>query len=46
MRLPGSARPEVQGWIARARRLIAAKRALDAIESFALVGPARPPIAP
>jgi hypothetical protein len=45
MRLPGSARPEVQGWIARARRLIAARRALDEIESFALVGPARPPIA-
>ena len=42
MRLPGAARPEAQGWIARARRLIAAKRALDEIESFALVGPARP----
>ncbi len=46
MRLPGSARPEAQGWIGRARRLIAAKRALDEIESFALVGPPRPPIAP
>jgi len=44
MRLPGAARPEAQGWIARARRLIAAKRALDEIESFALVGPARPSI--
>lgn len=43
MRLPGAARPEAQGWIARARRLIAAKRALDEIESAALVGPARPP---
>ncbi len=42
MRLPGAARPEAQGWIARARRLIAAKRALDEIESFALIGPARP----
>ena len=44
MRLPGAARPEVQGWIARARRLIAAKRALDEIESAALLGPVRPPI--
>lgn len=44
MRLPGSARPEAQDWIARARRLIAARRALDEIESFALVGPARPSI--
>lgn len=43
MRLPGAARPEAQGWISRARRLIAAKRALDEIESAALVGPARPP---
>ncbi len=46
MRLPGAARPEAQGWIARARRLIAAKRALDIIESAALIGPARPAIAP
>jgi hypothetical protein len=44
MRLPGATRPEARGWIARARRLIAAKRALDEIESAALVGPARPPI--
>jgi hypothetical protein len=44
MRLPGAARPEAQGWIARARRLIAARRALDEIESAALVGPARPTI--
>lgn len=44
MRLPGAARPEAQGWIARTRRLIAAKRALDEIESAALVGPSRPPI--
>ena len=44
MRLPGAARPEAQGWISRARRLIAAKRALDEIESAALVGPARPTI--
>lgn len=43
MRLPGASRPEAQGWIARARRLIAAKRALDEIESAALVGPVRPP---
>ena len=44
MRLPGAARPEARGWIAQSRRLIAAKRALDEIESAALVGPARPPI--
>ncbi len=44
MRLPGAARPEAQGWIMRARRFIAAKRALDEIESAALVGPARPTI--
>jgi hypothetical protein len=44
MRLPGATRPEARGWIARARRLIAAKRALDEIESAALVGPARQPI--
>jgi hypothetical protein len=42
MRLPGAVRPEAQGWIARARRLIAAKRALDEIESAALLGPVRP----
>ena len=44
MRLPGAARPEAQGWITRARRLIAAKRALDEIESAALISPVRPPI--
>ena len=44
MRLPGAARLEAQGWIARSRRLIAAKRALDEIESAALIGPARPSI--
>lgn len=44
MRLPGATRPEVQGWIARARRLIAARRALDEIESAALVGPVRPTV--
>ena len=44
MRLPGAVRPEAQGWIARARRLIAARRALDEIESAALVGPVRPTI--
>ena len=44
MRLPGAGRAEAQGWIARARRLIAAKRALDEIESAALVGPVRPVI--
>ena len=44
MRRPGAARPEAQGWIGRARRLIAAKRALDELESAALVGPPRPTI--
>ena len=38
MRLPGAARPEAQGWITQARRLIATRRALDEIESGALVG--------
>jgi hypothetical protein len=44
MRLPGATRPEAQGWIVRARRLIAARRALDEIESAALVGPVRPTV--
>jgi hypothetical protein len=44
MRLPGATRPEAQGWIVRARRLIAVKRALDEIESAALVGPVRPTV--
>ena len=44
MRLPGAGRSDVQGWVARARRLIAAKRALDEIESAALVSPVRPAI--
>ncbi len=44
MRLPGAARPEAQGWIMRARRFIAAKRALDEVESAALVGPVRPAV--
>lgn len=42
MRLPGAAQPEAQAWIGNARRLIAVKRALDEIESAALVGPVRP----
>ena len=41
MRLPGAARPEARGWVIRARRLIATKRALDEIESAALIGPPR-----
>jgi hypothetical protein len=44
MRLPGAVRPEAQGWITRARQLIAVRRALDEVESAALVGPARPTI--
>jgi len=41
MRLPGAAQPEARGWVIRARRLIATKRALDEIESAALIGPPR-----
>jgi hypothetical protein len=41
MRLPGAGRPQAQGWIAAARRLIATRRALDEIESGALVGRVR-----
>lgn len=41
MRLPGAARPEARGWVIRARRLIATKRALDEIESAALIPPPR-----
>jgi len=44
MRLPGASRPEVRGWVIRARRLIATKRALDEIESAALIAPPRPDI--
>jgi len=44
MRLPGAARPEARGWVMRARRLIASKRALDEIESAALIAPPPPPI--
>ncbi len=41
MRLPGSA--NAGPWIAKARRYIAAHRALDEIESAALLGPANAP---
>ena len=39
MRLPGASRPEARGWVIRARRLIATKRALDELESAALIAP-------
>lgn len=41
MRLPGAAR--AGGWIAKARRYIATHRALDEIESAALLGRTNPP---
>ena len=41
MRLPGA--PRARDWIADARRYIAARRALDEIESSALVGTSRSP---
>ena len=41
MRLPGA--PRARDWIADARRYIAARRALDEIESSALVGTSRAP---
>ncbi|HXG98951.1 MAG TPA: hypothetical protein VNI79_00865 [Sphingomicrobium sp.] len=44
MRLPGASRPEARGWVVRARRLIATKRALDEIESAALIAPPPPAI--
>ncbi|QNN64850.1 hypothetical protein H9L12_11520 [Sphingomonas rhizophila] len=38
MRLPGASRPEAAAWIARARRQVLVMRALDEIESAALLG--------
>jgi hypothetical protein len=38
MRLPGASRPEAASWIARARRQVLVNRALDEIESAALLG--------
>lgn len=38
VRLPGAGRPEAQQWISRARRLVLVKRALDEVESGALLG--------
>jgi hypothetical protein len=42
MRLPG--RSQAAEWIARARRYVMARRALDAIETAALLDPQRPPV--
>ena len=38
MRMPGASRPEAAGWIERARRAVLATRALDQLESAALLG--------
>lgn len=38
MRLPGASRPEAASWIAKARRQVLVNRALDEIESAALLG--------
>ena len=38
MRMPGAGRPEAAGWIERARRAVLATRALDQLESAALLG--------
>jgi len=42
MRLPG--RANASGWIEQARRYVAARQALDAIETAALIGPAPTPV--
>lgn len=42
MRMPGAQR--ASAWVAKARQYIAARRALDEIESAALLGTARPPL--
>ena len=44
LRLPGQAR--AASWIVEARRYVAARRALDAIETAALLDPARTAVAP
>ena len=41
MRLPGAGRPEAAGWIDRARRQVLVNRALDQLESAALLGDGR-----
>ena len=41
-RLPAAPYPAVQAWTERARRYVATQRALDELESAALVGDARP----
>ena len=38
MRMPGASRPEAAGWIERARREVLVTRALDQLESAALLG--------
>jgi len=44
MRLPGAA--NANGWIVKARRYVAAHRALDELESAALLGGGNTPAAP
>ena len=44
LRMPG--RAEAQAWIEKARRHVAARSALDAIETAALLDPVNPPQAP
>lgn len=41
MRMPGASRPEATGWIERARRQVLVTRALDQLESAALLGDGR-----
>lgn len=41
MRMPGAGRPEATGWIERARRQVLVTRALDQLESAALLGDGR-----
>lgn len=43
MRMPGAGRPEATGWIERARRQVLVSRALDQLESAALLGDGRSP---
>lgn len=42
-RLPAAPRSEVQSWTERARQYVATQRALDELESAALIGDERPP---
>ena len=46
MRMPGAGRPEAAGWIDRTRRQVLVTRALDQLESAALLGDGRGASAP